>query len=347
MERGCRNAAFFLYPCSLNFEKKRMFAASTLLERINAHISALQFTRAPQGLYTPIAYVLSMGGKRIRPVLMLMAYNLYREDITRIFAPATGIEVYHNYTLLHDDLMDRADRRRGKDTVHRVWGDNTAILSGDAMLVMAYQFMAQCPEENLKEVMELFSRTALEICEGQQLDMEFERRKDVAEEEYLEMIRLKTSVLLAASLKIGALLGGASVEDAEYLYDSGMNLGVAFQLKDDFLDVYGDAAVFGKNIGGDILCNKKTYMLIKAFEHADDEQCRQLNAWVDAISFSPAEKIAAVTDLYNKIGVRELCEQKMKEYSERAMKSLAAVKVTDEKKKELELLMTELMHREV
>ncbi|MCI6213974.1 polyprenyl synthetase family protein [Bacteroides heparinolyticus] len=324
-----------------------MFAASTLLERINAHISALQFTRAPQGLYTPIAYVLSMGGKRIRPVLMLMAYNLYREDITRIFAPATGIEVYHNYTLLHDDLMDRADRRRGKDTVHRVWGDNTAILSGDAMLVMAYQFMAQCPEENLKEVMELFSRTALEICEGQQLDMEFERRKDVAEEEYLEMIRLKTSVLLAASLKIGALLGGASVEDAEYLYDSGMNLGVAFQLKDDFLDVYGDAAVFGKNIGGDILCNKKTYMLIKAFEHADDEQCRQLNAWVDAISFSPAEKIAAVTDLYNKIGVRELCEQKMKEYSERAMKSLAAVKVTDEKKKELELLMTELMHREV
>ncbi|RRD93279.1 polyprenyl synthetase family protein [Bacteroides heparinolyticus] len=324
-----------------------MFAASTLLERINAHISALQFTRAPQGLYTPIAYVLSMGGKRIRPVLMLMAYNLYREDITRIFAPATGIEVYHNYTLLHDDLMDRADRRRGKDTVHRVWGDNTAILSGDAMLVMAYQFMAQCPEENLKEVMELFSRTALEICEGQQLDMEFERRKDVAEEEYLEMIRLKTSVLLAASLKIGALLGGASVEDAEYLYDFGMNLGVAFQLKDDFLDVYGDAAVFGKNIGGDILCNKKTYMLIKAFEHADDEQCRQLNAWVDAISFSPAEKIAAVTDLYNKIGVRELCEQKMKEYSERAMKSLAAVKVTDEKKKELELLMTELMHREV
>ncbi|WP_373801915.1 polyprenyl synthetase family protein [Bacteroides heparinolyticus] len=324
-----------------------MFAASTLLERINAHISALQFTRAPQGLYTPIAYVLSMGGKRIRPVLMLMAYNLYREDITRIFTPATGIEVYHNYTLLHDDLMDRADRRRGKDTVHRVWGDNTAILSGDAMLVMAYQFMAQCPEENLKEVMELFSRTALEICEGQQLDMEFERRKDVTEEEYLEMIRLKTSVLLAASLKIGALLGGASVEDAEYLYDFGMNLGVAFQLKDDFLDVYGDAAVFGKNIGGDILCNKKTYMLIKAFEHADDEQCRQLNAWVDAISFSPAEKIAAVTDLYNKIGVRELCEQKMKEYSERAIKSLAAVKVTDEKKKELELLMTELMHREV
>jgi len=324
-----------------------MFTASALLEKINAHISALEFARMPQGLYNPVSYVLSMGGKRIRPVLMLMAYNLYREDITHIFAPATGIEVYHNYTLLHDDLMDRADRRRGKDTVHRVWGDNAAILSGDAMLVLAYQYMAQCPEGNLKEVMELFSRTALEICEGQQLDMEFENRKDVTEEEYLEMIRLKTSVLLAASLRIGALLGDASVEDAKYLYDFGMNLGVAFQLKDDFLDVYGDSAIFGKNIGGDILCNKKTYMLIKAFEHADDEQRRQLDAWVDAVSFCPEEKIAAVTDLYNRIGVRALCEQKMEEYSERAMKSLAAVKVADEKKKELELLMTELMHREV
>ncbi|AVM52462.1 geranylgeranyl diphosphate synthase type II [Bacteroides zoogleoformans] len=324
-----------------------MFTASALLERINAHISALRFARTPQGLYAPIAYVLSMGGKRLRPVLMLMAYNLYREDITRILAPAAGIEVYHNYTLLHDDLMDRAERRRGKETVHRVWGDNAAILSGDTMLVLAYQFMAQCPGESLKEVMELFSRTALEICEGQQLDMEFEHRKDVTEEEYLEMIRLKTSVLLAASLKMGALLGGASVEDAECLYDFGMNLGVAFQLKDDFLDVYGDAAVFGKNIGGDILCNKKTYMLIKAFEHADDGQLCQLNAWVDAVSFAPAEKIEAVTGLYNKIGVRKLCEQKMEEYCGRAMKSLAAVKVEDEKKKELELLMTELMHREV
>ncbi|MDC1899091.1 polyprenyl synthetase family protein, partial [Bacteroides uniformis] len=194
-----------------------MFTASELLERINSHIAELQFVRTPQGLYAPVTYVLSMGGKRIRPVLMLMAYNLYREDITRIFNPATGIEVYHNYTLLHDDLMDHADRRRGKETVHKVWDDNAAILSGDAMLVLAYQFMAQCPVECLKEVMDIFSLTALEICEGQQLDMEFEHRKDVKAEEYLEMIRLKTSVLLAASLKIGALLGGASSEDAEQL----------------------------------------------------------------------------------------------------------------------------------
>lgn len=324
-----------------------MFTASELLEKINAHIADLQFTRTPKGLYDPVAYVLSIGGKRIRPVLMLMAYNLYEEDVTRIFSPATGIEVYHNYTLLHDDLMDCADKRRGKATVHKVWNDNTAILSGDAMLVLAYQFMAQCPVEYLKEVMELFSLTALEICEGQQLDMEFEQRNDVEDKEYLEMIRLKTSVLLAASLKIGALLGGASSEDAGNLYDFGVNLGVAFQLKDDLLDVYGNTAVFGKNIGGDILCNKKTYLLIKALEHADEEQARQLNYWINATSFNAAEKIAAVTALYNQIGVKKLCEDKMAEYCAKAVESLTAVKVADEKKMELEELMKKLMYREV
>lgn len=324
-----------------------MFTASELLEKINSHIAELQLTRTPQGLYDPVVYVLSMGGKRIRPVLMLMAYNLYQEDVSRIYGPATGIEVYHNYTLLHDDLMDRADRRRGKETVHKVWNDNTAILSGDAMLVLAYQYMAQCPVEHLKEVIDLFSLTALEICEGQQLDMDFEHRKDVKEEEYLEMIRLKTSVLLAASLKIGALLGGASRDDAERLYDFGVNMGVAFQLKDDLLDVYGDPAVFGKNIGGDILCNKKTYMLIKAFEHAGNEQLNRLNAWVDADSFDPAEKIAAVTALYNEIGIKELCEKKMAEYCERALESLAGANVPDAKKVELKNLMTDLMYREV
>lgn len=323
-----------------------MFKASELLEKINSHIAGLQFTRTPKGLYDPVSYVLSMGGKRIRPVLMLMAYNLYKKDVESIFGPATGIEVYHNYTLLHDDLMDRADRRRGKETVHKVWGDNAAILSGDAMLVLAYQFMAQCPAACLKEVLDLFSLTALEICEGQQLDMEFESRKDVKEEEYLEMIRLKTSVLLAASLKIGALLGGAPAKDADLLYDFGMNLGVAFQLKDDLLDVYGDAALFGKNIGGDILCNKKTYMLIKAFEHADSGQLHRLNAWVDAVSFNPAEKIAAVTDLYNQIGIKALCEEKIMEYSERAARSLAAVNVPDVWKEELRILMTNLIYRE-
>lgn len=324
-----------------------MFTASELLEKINSHIAGLQFVRTPKGLYDPVTYVLSMGGKRIRPVLMLMAYNLYKEDVASIFSPATGIEVYHNYTLLHDDLMDRADKRRGKETVHKVWNDNAAILSGDAMLVLAYQFMAQCPVEHLKEVMDLFSLTALEICEGQQMDMEFEKRNDVKEEEYLEMIRLKTSVLLAASLKIGALLGGASADDAGRLYDFGMNMGVAFQLKDDWLDVYGDVAVFGKNIGGDILCNKKTYMLIKALEHADKEQLQQLEHWINAAEFEPTEKIAAVTGLYNRIGVKGLCENKMVEYSNKAMESLAAVSVADGKKTELGKLIENLMYREV
>ena len=282
-----------------------MFKSSELLEKINRHIAELQFTRRPAGLYEPVSYVLSLGGKRIRPVLMMMAYNLYKEDVESIFNQATGIEVYHNYTLLHDDLMDQADRRRGKPTVHKVWNENTSILSGDAMLVLAYQFMAEgCPAGLLKPVMDLFSLTALEICEGQQFDMEFETRDDVTEEEYLEMIRLKTSVLLAAALKLGAMLGGASEEDAARLYDFGMNLGVAFQLKDDLLDVYGDVKVFGKNIGGDILCNKKTYLLIQAYRQASDAQRAELERWVKAGQFDPAEKIAAVTALYDAIGVR-------------------------------------------
>lgn len=324
-----------------------MFTASELLDIVKGHIAGLQFTRTPQGLYDPVSYVLSLGGKRIRPVLMLMAYNLYREDVKSILQPATGIEVYHNYTLLHDDLMDRADMRRGKATVHKVWNDNVAILSGDAMLVLAYQFMAQCASEKLKDVMDLFSLTALEICEGQQLDMEFEQRKDVKEDEYIEMIRLKTSVLLAASLKIGAILGGASKEDADALYDFGVNLGLAFQLKDDLLDVYGDPLRFGKNIGGDILCNKKTYLVIKAFEHANTDQEALLNDWFTRETFDPQEKIAAVTRLYNEIGVKALCENRIVEYSKRASESLNRVNVPAENKQELETMMNELMHREV
>lgn len=323
-----------------------MFTASELSTQINSRIANLDFTRTPQGLYDPIRYVLSMGGKRIRPLLMLMAYNLYRDDVARIFYPAAGIEVYHNHTLLHDDLMDRADLRRGRATVHKRWGDNTAILSGDAMLVLACRYMTQCPAGQLQEVMDLFGRTALEICEGQQMDMEFEQRKDVTEAEYMEMIRLKTSVLLAAALKMGALLAEAPPEDTESLYDFGINLGLAFQLKDDYLDVYGDAAVFGKNIGGDILCNKKTYMLIKAFEHADAGQLSELNRWVDATMFDPAEKIAAVTGLYDEIGIKALCEKKMEEYAGRANENLAAVGVPDERKEELRKLMLDLMHRE-
>ncbi len=325
-----------------------MFKSSELLELINTHIAELAFTRKPQGLYAPVSYVLSLGGKRIRPVLMLMAYNLYKEDVESILGQATGIEVYHNYTLLHDDLMDQADRRRGKATVHKVWNENTAILSGDAMLVLAYQFMsADCPSSSLKKVTDLFSLTALEICEGQQYDMEFETRNDVTEAEYIEMIRLKTSVLLAASLKIGAWLGGASEEDASRLYDFGMNLGVAFQLKDDWLDVYGNPEVFGKNIGGDILCNKKTYLLIQALKHANEDQSRQLQQWLDATEYEPAEKIAAVKSLYDVIGVDRMCLQKIADYTALAAKSLEQVSVPVAAKAELKDLMNQLMNREV
>lgn len=324
-----------------------MFTASQLLDKINTHVAELQFTRSPKELYEPVEYVLSLGGKRIRPVLMLMGYNLFKEDVTRIYGPATGIEVYHNYTLLHDDLMDRADMRRGKATVHKVWNDNTAILSGDAMLVLAYQYMADCPPVHLKEVMDIFSLTALEICEGQQMDMDFERRSDVKEEEYIEMIRLKTAVLLAAALKIGAVLANASAEDTERLYEFGVQIGVAFQLQDDLLDVYGDPAVFGKKIGGDILCNKKTYMLIKALEQADDEQAAELKRWIAAEAFDPEKKIEAVTALYNQMGIRAVCENKMREYYTRAMESLDAVSVAVEKKKELKALMKHLMYREI
>ncbi|WP_303011185.1 polyprenyl synthetase family protein [uncultured Bacteroides sp.] len=324
-----------------------MFTASQLLDKINNHISEIQFTRTPEGLYKPIEYILSLGGKRIRPVLMLMAYNLYREDITSIYDPAAAIEVYHNHTLLHDDLMDRSDMRRGKPTVHKVWNDNTAVLSGDAMLILAFRLMESVPAGYLKEVMDLFTQTMLEICEGQQLDMEFESRGDVTEDEYIEMIRLKTAVLLAGSLKIGAVLAGASDKDADNLYNFGMQIGVAFQLQDDLLDVYGNPEVFGKKLGGDILCNKKTYMLIKARSRADEKQREELERWMSAETYQPAEKIEAVTGLYNQLNIRTVCENKMREYYTLAMESLEAVAVAEDRKKELKNLVKLLMYREI
>ena len=280
-----------------------------LMKRIHAYIEQLSYSREPKGLYDPIEYVLALGGKRLRPVLMLLAYNLYREDVESIFSQAAGIETYHNFTLLHDDLMDNADMRRGKPVVHKKWNENTAILSGDAMLILSYQFMMnQCPPEHVQEVMEIFGRTALEVCEGQQWDMEFESRNDVTVGEYIEMIRLKTSVLLAAALKIGAVLGGASFADAQKLYDFGIRMGLAFQLQDDYLDVYGNPAVFGKKIGGDILCNKKTYMLITALEQAKGENREELLRWLNTADFVPEEKIAAVTAIYNKVGIAGYCD---------------------------------------
>jgi len=322
-----------------------MYNSEQLLEKVNQFIDELPYDRQPASLYEPIKYVLSLGGKRIRPVLMLLAYNLYKDDPERILMPAVGLETFHNFTLLHDDLMDNADVRRGHQTVHCRWDANTAILSGDAMLVLAYQRMQQCDERHFKAVLDLFTETTLEIDEGQQYDIEFETRNDVTEEEYLEMIRLKTSVLLACAVKIGAILGDASDEDANLLYQFGEQLGMAFQLQDDLLDVYGDPAVFGKAIGGDITSNKKTYMLINAFNRANDSQLRELKRWTEAREFDRAEKVQAVTRIYDEIGIRELCEQKINFYFDKCRKSLAKVSISDERKQMLLDYTDEMMTR--
>lgn len=312
-----------------------MKTADELLTQVNAFLDALPYERTPKSLYEPIRYVLSMGGKRIRPVLMLLGYNLYKEDTDKILMNAIALETYHNYTLLHDDLMDQADLRRGHETVHKKWNANTAILSGDSMLVLAYERMAQCDSRHLADVLSLFTTTALEIGEGQQYDMEFETRDDVREEEYIEMIRLKTSVLLACALKIGALLADAPAEDAANLYKFGEQIGLAFQLQDDYLDVYGDSKVFGKKIGGDITSNKKTFMLINAFSHANEAQRQELEKWVNAKSFDREEKIAAVTRLYNEIGIDKMAQDKIAYYFEQSKKYLDAVQVPAERKEEL------------
>lgn len=324
-----------------------IYPVEELQNRINIYISEIPIIRPPAELYKPIEYVMSIGGKRVRPILLLLAYNLFDDDLSVALPPAAGIEIFHNYTLLHDDLMDRADMRRGKKTVHRVWNDNTAILSGDAMFVIAYQYIVKVPTFHLKEILELFSVTAREICEGQQYDVDFEARNDVQAEEYIEMIRLKTAVLLAVSLKMGGILGGASSMDADLLYEFGIHIGLAFQLKDDYLDVYGDPAVFGKNTGGDILCNKKTYMLIRALEEANKEQLAALTFWLNATDYKPIEKIKNVTNLYNQIGVKVCCEEKMKEYYDAALSVLDKISVEKTKKAELINMVHNLMYREI
>ena len=322
-----------------------MKTSDEILSLINEYLDNLPYERKPAGLYDPIKYVLSIGGKRIRPTLMLLAYNLYKEDPERILSSAVALETYHNYTLLHDDLMDNASMRRGQPTVHKKWDANTAILSGDSMLVLAYERMAKCPVEKLKPVLDLFTETALEIGEGQQYDMDFETRNDVREEEYIEMIRLKTSVLLACATKMGAILANAPQEDADNLYKFGEQMGLAFQLQDDYLDVYGDPEVFGKAIGGDILCNKKTYMLINAFNLANDEQRKRLQQWVNAENPDPRQKIEAVTQIYNEIGISQLAEQKIKHYFNESRKYLEAINLPKERKLELEAYTDKMMKR--
>lgn len=314
-----------------------------VLDIVNANIETIKFETKPESLFEPISYILSLGGKRVRPALSLMSYNLYKDDLTHIMPIALAIEIFHNFTLLHDDLMDRADMRRGKPTVHIKWNDNTAVLSGDAMLIEAYREIAKTETKFLPQALELFTTTATEICCGQQYDMEFEQRMDVTIPEYIEMIRLKTAVLLGCALKEGAIIAGASKEDGDYLYDFGINVGLGFQLKDDLLDVYGNSETFGKKIGGDILCNKKTFLLINAL--SDPSTKDELTMWMNKETVVEEEKIKAVTDIYNKLGLKEKSEKLINDYCNKAMDCLDKVSVAKERKEELHKLAITLISR--
>ena len=322
-----------------------MYSEKHLLDIINSYIDSTQYSEHPDGLYAPIKYTMSLGGKRIRPVLMLMAYNLYKEKVEEILPNAAALEMYHNFTLLHDDVMDKADVRRGKPTVHKKWNENTAILSGDAMLIIAYQLMTQNKNAHIAKAIETFNKATLGVCEGQQYDMDFESRIDVTTDEYMEMIRLKTSLLLACALKIGAELAGASEEDADLLYDFGEKMGLAFQLQDDLLDVYGDPAVFGKQIGGDIICNKKTFMLISALSKSNDEQRSTLMSWISKTEFDPKDKIESVTQIYNQIDIKSICIAKIEELFAKALSSLDKVNVNEERKRNLTEIANNIMGR--
>lgn len=301
----------------------------TYLDAVNQAIAAIPYPAEPDQLYAPIAYHMALGGKRIRPVLVLMACDALGGDAAGALDAALGIEMFHNFTLLHDDVMDNADVRRGKPTVHRKWSSNTAILSGDTMLTLATQFIARTGNS---AVMDLFNKTAIEIYEGQQWDMDFEDRNDVTVEEYINMIRLKTSVLLGCALKTGALLAEGAEVDCEALYEAGVNMGLAFQLQDDLLDVWGDPKTFGKEIGGDIMNNKKTFLLINAMQLAKGDDADELRHWLNDPYATRVEKVAAVTALYERLGVRQLAQEAIADYNARAIEAFNRVKISDEDK---------------
>lgn len=317
-----------------------------LQQQVEKAIADINWVQEPTGLYQPIDYVLSLGGKRIRPVLTLLACKLFSDDEKQALSTALAVEVFHNFTLLHDDVMDRADTRRGKPTVHKKWNDNTAILSGDAMLIKAYQLLQQAPADKLPVLLDLFSKTAIEVCEGQQYDVDFENDLAVQLPQYIEMIRLKTAVLLAAALKMGAIIGGASLQDANALYDYGINLGLAFQLRDDYLDSFGDPAVFGKKIGGDICCNKKTFLMITALQTASEEQRKELLQWIGCTDATCHEqKIKAVLNIYQNLQIDIRCEEAIRAYFEKSVGSLKDVQLSDNKKDILIKFANDLMGR--
>jgi geranylgeranyl diphosphate synthase type II len=286
---------------------------------INHEIAKLNWEREPKGLYAPIAYTMAAGGKRVRPQLAMIACGIFGGNEQEVAPAAMALEVFHNFTLLHDDVMDKAEVRRGRPTVHIQWNENTAILSGDQMMIEAYKLLAEVPADKLHKVLRLFNKMATEICEGQQYDVDFESQEHVTIEEYLKMIRLKTSVLLATALQIGSYLAGANEAQQEALYQFGINVGLAFQIQDDILDVWGDPKTFGKAVGGDISCNKKTYVYLTAQQLADAELAEELHQWYGSVLDDNTEKIAAVKGIFEQLNVRAACEAVVEDYTQKAL----------------------------
>lgn len=284
------------------------------IDALQNELQVIPYGQYPPELYDPIRYILRLGGKRMRPLFTLLATYLFTDDWQKAVRPALAVEVFHNFTLMHDDIMDQAPLRRGQPTVHEKWNANIAILSGDVMLVNAYELLLAVDADKLKPIMARFTRTAAEVCEGQQMDMNFETRWNVTEAEYIEMIRLKTSVLLGYALELGGLIGGADATTNEHLYEGGMNIGIGFQLKDDLLDVYGDPAKFGKQVGGDIMANKKTFLLIEALEQATGSLRSELTGWLNRVDCNKEEKVQAVTAIYDQLGIRQITEARINEY---------------------------------
>ena len=315
------------------------------LEKINRELSNHHFDGKPRELYEPIRYILGLGGKRLRPLLTLYGCYLFSGGCKKALVPSLGVETFHNFTLVHDDIMDNAPLRRGKSTVHTKWNNDVGILSGDTMLFKAYEFLIRVDDSIVKKVINLFNACAIEVCEGQQYDMNFEQRDGVGESEYINMIRLKTAVLLGFSLQLGGLIGGADDENAELLRKFGENIGIGFQLKDDLLDVYGDHEKFGKQVGGDIIANKKTYLLIKALELGSEKQVEQLNELLHG-NYEPEEKVRQVTHIYDEIGINEITHKKMNEYFDGAFRYLDQVDCDPNHREQLATFSEYLINRD-
>jgi len=322
-----------------------MHSLSHFQQLIEKGLSSLELDKKPAELYDPIQYMLNLGGKRMRPALLLMSNEMFGGNPEEVISPALGIEVFHNFTLLHDDIMDKAPLRRTKATVHEKWNANVAILSGDTMFVQSCQLMMKVNDKYLRKVMDLFMKTAIEVCEGQQYDMNYESIEKVSLDEYLEMIALKTAVLLGGSLAIGAICANAKDDDIENIYHFGKKLGIAFQLQDDILDAYGDAEKFGKQVGGDIISNKKTFLLISACEQAKGKQLEQLTFSLNQKDFNAEEKVKTVIAVYDELKIKEQAEQKMDQYFHEAMKHLKTIQVADERKELLVSFAEKLMVR--